>query len=150
MSSPAGYVADLLLGLIGELVTAGVGVYSTTTTYAATDRGIGIGQLPEQCDKALMLTPYGPEDPFAELTEGVQGVQVWVRGARDDLLSAIGLQSAAFAALQGLTNRQYGACHVGLVSRKSSVPMGMDSNRRWEISDNYSIDLNTPTTAYRN
>lgn len=143
------YLSDLLTGLVGELVTAGVGIYQTTTPYADSDIGIAIGSLPEQCSKAIMLTPYGPTDPYAELTEGTQGVQVWFRGLPDDLLSAIGLQSAAFATLQGLTNRQYGLCHVGLVSRKSSLPMGKDGQRRFEISDNYSIDLNTPATAYR-
>lgn len=144
------YITDLLTGLATELANAGVGVYPPSgPQYAPTDIGIGIGLLPEQCPRAIMLTPYGALDYYAELTEGTQGIQVWYRGAPDDLLSAVSLQSAGFTALQGLKNRQYGLCHVGLVSRKSSLPMGVDGQRRYEISDNYSIDLNTPTTAYR-
>jgi hypothetical protein len=143
-----GHTDDLLDGIAQFLATAGVGVFHDSA-YAQTDVGIGIGDLPEDCDRAIGIADYLTNDPYPDQAMSTIGVQLAFRGAPNDRKSMTDLRDAAYQALQNLTYQQFGSCGVTQVLRVSSVPLGQDDHDRWEMTDNYYIDVTVPATANR-
>lgn len=151
MTLPADYVSDLLTGAAQLLNDAGVGVYHPDTTpYATTDLGIGIGGLPLDCDRALAVCDYLTTGDHPNQALGTVGFQIMARGARNDRNDTNAIRGAVFYVLHGLTNRDFGACHVIQLLRRTSIPMGQDASERWLNADNYYADVNPPATPYRN
>jgi hypothetical protein len=144
-----GHTEDLLEGLAQMGATASLWLYQTAG-YASTDTGAGIGMLPRDCDKAVSITDYLSANDSPNQALGTIGVQFWFRGLPYDRASMTNLRDAAFQLFQGMTNRDFGTCHVIQMRRVSSVPQGPDGNNRFEQADNYYLDINTPVTANRN
>lgn len=142
-----GVTRDLLVGLAGELVTAGVGTYGTIVANPNT--GIYLKALPTSPDRAVSLTAYATVDE-AETALSRFRVQAWCRGKTDNSVDVDDLADQIFAALHGLEDRTYGTVHLVQCLRISSVSLGVDSStKRFERSDNYEIDLDTPSTPGR-
>lgn len=141
---------DLLDGLTAMTVAATIAVSRPDgTPYLPTETGISYKNLPPTPDRMLSLTPYGATGDYPNLPLGQQRIQVWGRGTSDPRDVDV-LMDAVFDLWQGVTDRQFGDCHVIQILRISSIPMGQDAqSRRWERSDNYSIDYDSPATANR-
>ncbi|WP_076260872.1 minor capsid protein [Intrasporangium flavum] len=146
MSGERGYESDLLAGLAQELQDAGVAVYRPDTPYEDGETAITFGTMLDQPDRCVTLTTYPLTD---QPREALSLVGVQVRSRAESYLDANDLNVAIFRALHGLTGRQYGTCHLVQLLRRTSVPMGADTDQRWEHSANLYADINPPTTALR-
>ncbi len=145
-----GFSRDLLTGFAGILQTAGAGTYrSDNSAYQAGETAITFGGTLDQPDRCITLTGYGAgfDAPREALTR--TNLQTISRGARDSYLDAEDLDDAVFQAIQGLTGRQFGSVYLIQCLRRSSIPLGPDAAMRWEISSNYALDINPPTTSLR-
>lgn len=144
-----GYTDDLLAGLAQRLDAQGIATWRPDSPYATGEIGIGIGDLPTDCDLALGITDYLTANDSPDQTIGTIGVQISFRSHPNDRKSMTDLRDAVFLDMQGLTGTQFGACTVNQVLRVSSVPLGVDDRDRHELADNYYIDIETPPTPGR-
>jgi hypothetical protein len=143
-----GHTKDLLVGLATDAAAAGIGLYHDSV-YAVSDIGIGVGKTPQTCDQAIGITDYLTASDSPNQALGQIGVQFEFRGLPDDKTSMTDLADAVFQLFHGMVHRQYGACHVIQMLRKSSIPLGQDAAQRFERTDNYLLDVNVPVTANR-
>jgi hypothetical protein len=145
-----GYTNDLLDGLAQTVAAAGIATYrSDGTAYLTTETALSFKNMPDQPDKAIVLTGYGTQDSPNQAL-GQERVQFWFRGPAADARVVDDLADSVFLLLQGATHLQFGTCHVIQILRISTIPGGQDESRRWERTDNYAIDVNPPATANRN
>lgn len=107
---------------------------------------IMLKKMPQSPDEVISLNPYGNDDS-PNRPMGTVSVQIRARGTTDPM-SCDDILDPIFDLLHGarylvLVPGQPG---FSLVSRKSSVSMGMDANGRWERADNYAFfgTRNTP------
>ena len=140
---------DLLDGLAQALHDAGVAIWRTDAPYAAGETAIVLGGMPQSPHRAVALALYGPSDDHPDQAYGIRRVQVRVRGLPGSYRDAVDLDDACFHALHALTHQQWGDAHANQVLRISGVPLGQDDAKRWEITSNYQVDLDTPPTALR-
>jgi hypothetical protein len=140
--------SDLLVGLAQNLAGQGVGVYSPGAPVASTDTLILFGELPTSPDRCIALTLYASRDEPVQNLSTVR-VQFMFRGAANNTLDVGDLAASVFGVLQGVTHRDYGTAHAVDCLRVSTVPLGMDGNKRMTRADNYEIPVNTPYTAGR-
>ncbi|HET6917667.1 MAG TPA: hypothetical protein VFH56_16390, partial [Acidimicrobiales bacterium] len=71
------------------------------------------------------------------------------RGVPNDPLDNAQLRDAVNTALQSEAALTFGSVTVAQALRISSIPMGIDDNRRFEYADNYTFDVQLPSTANR-
>lgn len=140
---------DLLVTLAQLHVTAGIATYSDTVPYTSGQTGIGIGQLPNGCDRALAITDYGTSDTNPNLAMTTLFVQFLYRGLPDDRKSMTDFRDGSYDLLQNLTGRPSGTAWIDQCYRIGTVPLGMDDLQRWMQADNYQIDLALAPTANR-
>lgn len=140
---------DLLAGLAQDLHDAGAGTYRPTGAYQPSETAIVFGAMPDSPNRVICLATYGPSDDHPEVALGVRRVQVRTRGLPGNYLDAVNLDNTCFDALHGLEHRQYGTAHANQILRLSGGPLGQDATKRWEMSSNYQVDLDTPPTALR-
>lgn len=147
-----GYTSDLLNGLAGELATAGIGIFhlDPTMTYNPAEVGIGIGDFPTGCDQAISLQDFTTSGDHPTQALSLIAVQFGFRGLPNDRDSMTDLRDATFQAIHGLTDRNYGVCHLIQILRRTGTGMGWDGNRRPEWVDDYYADVNPPATPNRN
>jgi hypothetical protein len=140
--------SDLLLGIAALLDGQGVGTFrGDGSAYAAGETAIVFGELPTGPDRAIGLALYnGGADDVAQNVSRPR-LQLMFRGAPGLPLDAGDIASAAFLVLHGAEHRDYGTAHLIQALRQSTVPLGVDDNRRTMRSDNYALDVNTPHTA---
>lgn len=145
---------DLLDGLAQTIATAGIASYATSGVYATSQTGVYFSQMPPGAegqppgtDRAIVLTAYSVGDAVG-LPMGQIGVQIRTRGTPDPR-DVNALADPIYLLLQGLTNVTFGSCHVIQMLRKSSIPMGQDVNRRWELSQNFVCDVDLPASVNR-
>ncbi|MCX5362877.1 minor capsid protein [Streptomyces sp. NBC_00124] len=131
------FLRDLVDGLARELAEAGVATYRPTGVYASTETAITDTAMPDQPDRAVVLTAYdSADDP--DLTDCTVFVQVRTRAGQDPR-DVADLDEAAFRVLHGLRDRRYGTARVGLMKRDNSASMGRDSAGRFERTSNYTL-----------
>lgn len=144
------FTSDLLTGLATILDTAGVGTYrSDGSGYLTGETAITFSLLPQQPDRCIALTAYPILDQVVEPLSTI-GVQIRTRTAPSDPLGVDDLADDVFQTLQALSGVQLGTAWLVQILRNSAIPLGQDMSLRWERSDNYYADVNTPVTAYRN
>lgn len=138
---------DVMLGIAQLGDTAGVWDYDPAG-YDASETGAFFKKMPDTPDRCVVITAYTianlPNQPLDKMN-----VQIRFRGLPDNETDVDELGGAAFALLHGLTDRTFGGVHVTQMLQKSSLPMGLDQNNRWERSDNYTLDVDVPATANR-
>ena len=139
--------SDLLTGIATYLDGQGVGVYNPAG-YAATDTAIVFGDLPSTPDRCIGLTLYSSQDHPVQNLSTVR-LQLMLRGVPNNSLDVGDLATQAFSALQGITGLDFGTAHLIQCGRVSAVPLGLDTNKRSNRSDNYQIDVNTPYSVGR-
>lgn len=140
--------SDVLTGLAQLLNDLGLATYKPAGGYLSTDVAVVFGELPTAPDTAVGLTLYGSTDEVKENLSHLR-VQVWTRGAANNSLGASAIASPIFDALQGREGFDLGSVHVIQMYRTSMMPMGVDASKRYERSDNYVLDVNTPLTVGR-
>lgn len=140
--------SDLLTGIAQFLNDEGLAVYKPAGGYLATDVAVVFGELPTAPDTAVGLTIYGSSDEVKQNLSRYR-MQIWTRGAANNSLGASAIASPIFDALQGREEFWLGSVYVIQTFRASFVPMGIDANKRYERSDNYVFDVNTPATSGR-
>lgn len=140
---------DLLDGLIGTLVAAGIGVYATPpAVYAATDTALVLGRTPTTPDRCVVLNDY-PLSDNPSLPMGEVGVQFKMRGLPNSIRDAMRLRDSIYVALNGLEHQQYGTAHANHIYRFTSVPPGQDDSNRFVYIDSYHVDVDYPSTVNR-
>lgn len=142
--------SDLLLGIAALLDGQGVGTYrGDGSAYAAGETAIVFGELPTSPDRAVGLALYnGGADDVAQNVSHPR-LQLMFRGVRGNPLDAGDLATAAFLVLHAAEHRDYGTAHLIQALRVTTVPLGVDENRRHQRADNYQLDVNTPYSAGR-
>lgn len=140
---------DLLDGIATHLATVGAGTYRPDTDYQAGETAIVFDDMPPTPDRCIVLTTYGNANDSPTMALGTVMLQVRTRGLPDNPGDTRNLAGEVFDAIHGLTHQQYGTAHANEILRRSSIPLGQDSGQRWERSDNYAIELDTPPTALR-
>jgi hypothetical protein len=111
----------------------------TGPAYSASKVGVFYGAIGETPDRAVGVRLYGGTDDPIEFVSS-RRVQLRVRGAVGDVASADLLASQAFSALHGLSRVD----GISGISRQSLTPLGADSNRRQERTENYLIIFDNP------
>lgn len=140
--------SDILTGFASLLASANVATYKPTGGYLPTDTAIVFGELPTAPDRAVALALYTSSDEVKENLSEFR-LQCWFRGNPNNSLDAGNLASDVFDAVQGLEGLTFGAAFVIQIQRVSFVPQGVDALKRYERSDNYLVQVNTPLTAGR-
>lgn len=144
----SGPTRDLLVGLAGELDTAGVGVYSTSSVVADPSTGIYFGKTPATPNRTITLATYFTDDEL-KIAASTYRVNVNLRGTPYDTLDAVDLSDAVFSVLHGLERRSYGSVALVQMYRVNSIELGTDDLDRSERSDNYELLLDMPVTVLR-
>ncbi len=140
--------SDILTGLATLINAAGVASYKPTGGYLPTDTAIVFGDLPTAPNRVMGLAVYTSSDEVKQNLSEFR-VQCWFRGAPNNTLDVGDLASSVFDVLQGREDLTFGSVHVVQIYRVSFVPQGMDSSKRVERSDNYTVQVNTPYTVGR-
>lgn len=143
-----GATRDLLNGIAGMIVTAGIGVLNPNGIYAANDTGILFLIMPAAPDRAITLTAVSQGDNIT-MPLGQVMVQVRVRGLPNNPLDALDLSDSIFGILHGAKDLTFGSVHVIQMNRKVNVPMGQDDAKRTELVDQYYLDVDAPETTLR-
>lgn len=143
---------DLLEGIAGLIVAAGLGVYrpvGADEPYAETEVGITLNDMPPEPDWIICLSDYQvAADPYPT-SFGTIGVQIRTRAAGPDPRNEKRLRGALFQLLHGTTDRWFGSCHLVQLLYKTTVPLNEDDSNRWEYSTNYYADVDFPPTPNR-
>ena len=138
--------SDLLQGIAARIAAAGVGTYPGP--YSSASPAVVFGDLPTSPDKAIGLTVYSARDAQTQNLTYFR-VQAFVRGAKNNTLSAGDLAAALFDVLHGVEAVQMGAVWVVSSSRVVVSPQGLDGDGRSLRADSYEFVCNTPTTPAR-
>lgn len=140
---------DLLKGIARMIADSGIGEYSDASDFVFTGSkpGIVIKRVPASPDQVIVLSTYGGND-HEYLPQGDISVQIRVRGARNDPDGPDGILDAIFDLLH---NARYvplipGQPPVSSIHRKTTMPMGVDANNRWEEAHNYHVFGHRPST----
>ena len=129
-----GYTTDLLGGLAALIADAGLAVFSPDGVYGADETGVIFTVLPDQPDRAIVLTAYPVED--TDLTDAITGIQARMRCGRDPR-DVENLADDLFALLHNRRGLALKGVPVALIWRQSQAPMGQDTHGRQEIAANY-------------
>lgn len=142
----SGWTTDLLTGLAEHLATAGIVRWQAEGAYPLD--GLpptflrALGDAP---DIAVALAAYSdPELEHVGLSHVVQAVQIRSRGDRDPT-SADDLSDAIRDELHGAQRLTLGGVATSLIYRRSTTPLGVDAQGRYERVDNYYITAARPT-----
>jgi hypothetical protein len=134
-----GHTDDLLTGLAQLTANAGLALYQPETPYAQGDTGIGLGELPRSCDKALAIADYTTIDAVPDQPMTTVRVNALFRGLPNDRTSMLDFRDDVYQLWQNLIHQQFGSFGLTQCLRISSLPLGQDDHDRWLMSDNYEI-----------
>ncbi|PRA13357.1 hypothetical protein CQ010_01540 [Arthrobacter sp. MYb211] len=142
------FTVELLKGIARMLADNSIGEWSDDPQFVYTGAlpAITLKRVPADPDVAIVLSAYGGPD-HEYLPMGDVNVQIRVRGARN---APTGPEETLDAIFDLLHNARYvalvpGIAPVSRIHRKSTVPMGVDGNNRWEVADNYKVFASHPT-----
>lgn len=138
---------DLLTGVavkIAAEVTPAV-VWSPTGVYTTSQTGIMLKFTPDKPDRVVVLTAVNQGDDIS-MPLGQVMIQVKGRGLPNRPTDVDDLLDSIFTVLHGTTNLVFGSVTVIQMNRKVRVPMGMDDSKRWELIDQYYLDVSTAPT----
>jgi hypothetical protein len=141
---------DLLDGIGQLLAGAGLVRYPLPagTAYASGDTGLALARTPAEPDRCVTLTDYTLSDDAGNPWSQIR-VQVRTRGLPNRPDDVWALRDGIYTLLQSQQAVTFGTVTVAQFLRVSSIPMGQDSNMRFEYADNYSCDVQVPATATR-
>ena len=141
----SGFETNLRTGIAAALNTAAIGVWREASAYAAGETAIVFGTFPQDPARAVCLSLYGVGDE-PSLSDSTIGLQVRTRWDGQDPRLVDDLAALVLDYLHGKTDWTLSTgVHVVQCLRKSWVPLGQDTNGRWERSDNYYLDVWQPS-----
>lgn len=137
---------DLLDGVSAYIVSGVPGVASGT--YATGQTGIFHMLMPATPDEVIVLT-WVPQVDDPSLPQGVGLLQVRCRGAANKPRRPIELlDQIAVLFLGKMTIPLTATMQIVQVRERVRAPLGMDESKRWDWTDNYTLDVAyTPTAA---
>lgn len=109
------------------------------TPYTAEHVAIFYGAIGPDPDRAIGVRVYAATDEDIS----TRRVQLRIRGARHQRLSADRLADLAFTVLHGLSR----VGGINDIRRISMTPLGSDTNGREERTENYQIILDNPEVS---
>jgi hypothetical protein len=141
---------DLLDGIGQMLAAAGLVTYplAAGAAYAPTDTALTFARMPADPDRCVVLTDYTVGDSAANPWTQIR-VQVRTRGLPgrpDDVWT---LRDGIYQLLQSAQARTFGSVTVAQCLRVSSIPLGQDANLRFMYADNFTLDVQLPSTSNR-
>lgn len=131
----------LVRGVAQALATAGVGTWSTTTPYTASQTGIYDGPVGSTTPEGVGLATYPVSDPVD--SEATIGLQVTIRSATKAALRD--RAELIFTTLHAAWGLQLSGLRIDQALRRSSADLGTDDAGRYLRTDNYYIQCNQPT-----
>jgi hypothetical protein len=141
---------DLAVGFATMIADSSIAVYRADgTAYLPTETAIVFKDMQPNPDRVVCLTSV----PMTDATEAAYGmvlVQVKLRGVPNNGYDVDDLGDAIFDLMHNTKNVTFGSTHAIQILRNSSVPMGVDAQKRWLRTDHYYVDLDFPSTANRN
>jgi hypothetical protein len=144
-----GWTTDLLTGLAVHLAAAELGTWRPTGAYTAAETGIVIRGIPQTPDRLITLAPY-PLDggEHRGMADHDSALQIRVRGTTDPRVCE-DLADAIFDLLDSTgsdrSQLDLGGIKVIDMWRQSYTSLGVDTNGRWERSENYYLAAMRPT-----
>jgi len=132
---------DLLGGLAQALADAGVCDYRDDgSVYLSSETALVFALMPQAPDRVVCLTDYSLSDDAGN-PWGQRRVQVRTRGLPDQPQDTWLLRDSVYDFLQSAAALTFGSVTVAQALRVSSIPLGVDDNRRFEYADNYTFDV---------
>jgi hypothetical protein len=129
------------------IAAAGLGIdYDPDAVYTPDQTGILMKVMPADPDRVVVLNAVWQGDNIT-LPAGQCMVQVRGRGLPGQPLDVDDLLDPIKTILHGSTNLIFGGVTVIQMNRKVRAPLGMDASKRWEIADQYYLDVSTQPTA---
>ncbi|MCD0446460.1 minor capsid protein [Glycomyces sp. A-F 0318] len=130
----------LIAGLADDLAANTDCVWRPHGVYQEDEVGIAVGDLPAEPHRAVALRVYG----FVSDGQGDETVrvQVRVRGFPHDLASCETIADRIRDRLSFLERVTIGGYAVsGIFHDSGPLPLGADENWRYQVSENYQINL---------
>lgn len=144
------FTTDLLTGLAQQVHDAGIGTYRAASAYVAGETAIVFKDMPQAPDRCIVLNTYVPvANDNPQVPVSLIAIQVRVRGNPGQTLDPDAMRDALYNLLHGQQHRDYGTCHANHITHYSTVPMGKDDSKRWEIAVNFYADVDLPATTNR-
>ena len=145
-----GVTTDLLNGIAGKIAAEATPaiVWNPNAVYTASQTGIFMKFVPTAPDRVVVLTAVNQGDDIS-MPAGQVMVQVRGRGLPNRPTDVDDLLDSIFPILHGATDLIFGTVTVTQMNRKVRVPMGQDDSKRWELIDQYYLDVSTPPTVLR-
>lgn len=139
---------DLIDG-VAVLIAANVpgAAWNPDGVYTAGQVGIFDMLEPASPDEVIVLT-WVPQKQNPADASGSGLMQIRVRGAGNQPRRPLEILDAISAVLLGATHVVFGTTGAAIDQVRDCVrvPMGMDESKRWDWSDNYTLDVSyTPT-----
>lgn len=145
-----GAMRDLAVGFATMIADSSIGVYRADgSAYLTSETAIVFKDMQPNPHRMICLTAVPLTDATAA-SYGLVLVQVKMRGLPNNAFDVDDLGDAVFDLMQNTRNVTFGSTHAIQILRNSSVPMGVDSGKRWLRTDHYYVDLDFPETAKRN
>ena len=149
-----GFQVDLLTGIAEHLHAGNVGMWSPTNVYGTNDVAITIDQLPigsegtpKGPDKAIAMTLYPVTDSGS--TDSVIGLNLRIRGARNNRATVKDIADRAFDSLHDLQAVQLGGVPIVRAWRQSGAKLPPDDNNRQHASENFYLPVTRTGTNRR-
>lgn len=134
---------SILVAIAQLLDDEGIAEWSPGGAFSGAGPALSLVDTPSSPDRAVTLNGYAVQDD-PRYSNGTLAVQVRTRGTTDPR-TMWSTASAVFDLLQGMEGVDLNGVHVVECHRQSSAPLGRDSNRRWEQTDNYYLQVDIPT-----
>lgn len=142
------WTTDLIAGLAQHLDDAGLGVYRPSGAYQPGEIAIVAGIVPPTPDRVIVLTPYAATRPLG-LADTAVSVQVRVRGPAGDTRAAAAVLDPVHELLDGARGLVLGGIRVVQILHASGpAPIGLDSGNRPELTDNFLVQAERPTSHF--
>lgn len=140
---------DLLDGVSNFIVSGTSGIaFNTSGTYTAGQVGIFHMLMPATPDEVIVLT-WVPQVEHPSLPQGAGLLQIRCRGAANKPRRPLELLDQVAALFLGkMTIPLTATLQIMQVRDRVRAPLGMDDLKRWDWTDNYTLDVAyTPTVA---
>jgi len=129
------FQTEFITALAQLMNDLGIGIFRTSGTYTSTETAITIDQLPADPDRAIAIALYPVSD--AGNTDSIVGIQLRIRGPRNDRRFVKDTTDRIFDSLHDLQQTTWGTTPVVRVYRNSGANLPADSNNRQEATQNY-------------
>jgi len=129
------FQTEFMTAIAQLLHDKGIGTYRTSGVYTTSETAIAFDQLPADPDRAIAIALYPVSD--AGNTDSIIGIQLRIRGPRNDRRFVKDTTDRIFDALHDLQHTTWGTTPVVRVYRNSGANLPADGNNRQEATQNY-------------